>query len=162
DALRLTRGPTAAVPRWTYSIGLGEVALKKMSKWRRRGLIAAGVVGVGVPGLWLAIHEVPGLGPALADGTRAVLGPKAVAWAEDVAYGIQDRIDRWRYKDARPKTFWDTPAAPARPAAPSPATSGSLPVAAVPAAPGAPAPAEVDSFPPPAFTPPAPSVASDG
>ena len=33
-------------------------------------------------------------------------GPAPVAWAEDVAYGVQDRYNRWRYKDAAPKRFW--------------------------------------------------------
>lgn len=133
---------------------------KKTGKWRRRALIGAGVVAVGVPALWVAIHEVPGVGPALADGTRAVLGPKAVAWAEDVAYDVQDRIDRWRYKDEKPKTFWEAPpvTAPAEDAG-----APLLPVAVVPgsAAPAAGA-AEAPAFPPPAFSPPVPSVAADG
>ncbi len=80
---------------------------KKTSRWRRRGLYTLGGIAVAVPALWIGIHEVPWLGPALADGVRAVLGPKPIAWAEDVTYGIQDRFDRWRYKDAAPKTFWD-------------------------------------------------------
>ncbi|MBW2454521.1 MAG: phosphodiester glycosidase family protein [Deltaproteobacteria bacterium] len=65
---------------------------------------------VAIIGLWIAIHRVPWLGPALADGVRAVVGPGPVAWAEDVAYGIQDRVNLWRYKDAKPKTFWEVPA----------------------------------------------------
>src|SRR5580693_8191974 len=130
---------------------------KTRGKWRRRALISVGVVAVGVPGLWVAIHEVPGLGPALADGTRAVLGTKAVAWAEDVSYDLQDRFDRWRYKDAKPKTFWDAPPASAAPVAPPviPVT-----VAAGSGTPAAPPPPE--AFPPPAFAPPVPAVASEG
>jgi hypothetical protein len=64
---------------------------------------------VAIIGLWIAIHRVPWLGPALADGVRAVVGPGPVAWAEDVAYGVQDRVNLWRYKDAKPKAFWDVP-----------------------------------------------------
>lgn len=60
-------------------------------------------------GVWLCIHHVPGFGPALADGVRAVVGPAPVAWAEDVAYGIADAMNRWRYEDAPPKTFWEAP-----------------------------------------------------
>jgi hypothetical protein len=98
------------------------------------------------------------VGPALADGGRAVLGPRAVAWIEDVAYGVQDRVDRWRYKDAPPKTFWDAPSAaasaPVLPVAPVPSASGSA---------GAPAaPPEAETFPPAAFTPPIRGVAADG
>ncbi len=71
---------------------------------------------IAIIGLWIAIHRVPWLGPALADGVRSVAGPAPVAWAEDVAYGIQDRINLWRYEDAKPKTFWEVPAeAPAVP-----------------------------------------------
>ncbi len=133
-------------------------AAKKGKSWRRRALIGAAVVGVGVPGLWYAIHEVPGVGPALADGGRAVLGPRAIAWVEDFAYGIQDRIDRWRYKDAPPKTFWDAPSA-AAPAAPPIAPSA--PAASGTAGPAA-APPEAETFPPPAFAAPVRGVAADG
>ncbi len=115
---------------------------------------------MGVPGLWWAIHEVPGVGPALADGARAVLGPGAVAWAEDVSYDLQDRYDRWRYKDAKPKTFWEAPTTTAVSVAP-PSPRSPVAVASGSAAAGAP-PAEVASFPPPAFAPPVPAVASEG
>jgi hypothetical protein len=131
---------------------------QKNPKRRRRALIGAGVVVLSVPALWVAIHEVPGLGPALADGARALLGPKAVAWAEDVAYDVQDRFDRWRYKDAKPKTFWEAPAAP-------PATAAPVPVAVAPASGSAAAgevPAAPPAFPPPVFAPPVPAVASEG
>lgn len=50
---------------------------------QRRGLVAAGVAGAGVAGLWGALHLVPAFGPAVADGIRAVVGPAPVAWAED-------------------------------------------------------------------------------
>ena len=131
---------------------------EKKSRWRRRALLGAGVLAVGIPGLWYAIHEVPGVGPALADGARAVLGPKAVAKAEDLAYDVQDRIDRWRYRNAKPKTFWESPPG-ATSAAPGPVASASGP--ASPGKPGAP-PAPGSDFPPPAFAAPIPGVASEG
>jgi hypothetical protein len=134
---------------------------KKKSKWRRRALIGAGVVVVSVPAMWIAIHEIPGFGPAVADGVRAVLGPKAVAWAEDFTYDLQDRYDRWRYKDAKPKTFWDAPPSGSVASAAPPPTALPVAVASGSAAPSA-APADAQSFPPPAFTPPVASVASEG
>ncbi len=136
---------------------------KKKGKWLRRTLIGTGLVTVvGVPGLWVAINTFPSLGPALADGTRAVLGPGVIAWAEDVAYGVQDRIDRWRYKDDKPKTFWDAPTAGAPALA---ATSVPATVAKAAAAPGttaAPAADEPAGFPPPPFSAPVASVAAPG
>ena len=81
-----------------------------------------------VLGLWIAIHRVTWLGPALADGARSVVGPRAVAWLEDFAYGLQDRFNRWRYHDAKPVEFWaasDGSAGPSAPSAtpPSPAST---------------------------------------
>ncbi len=88
--------------------------------WRWLGRLAlAGAVLV--VGLWIAVHRIPWLGPAIADGIRAVLGPAPVAWLEDVAYGIQDRVNLWRYEGEPPKTFWDAPPALPDPAASPPA-----------------------------------------
>lgn len=81
--------------------------------WRRRLAKVSALSFVGLIALWIAIQEVPWLGPALADGVRAVVGPKPVAWAENVAYGIQDRVNLWRYEDEPPKDFWEMPAAEA-------------------------------------------------
>jgi hypothetical protein len=131
---------------------------------RRRALIGLAMTAIAVEGTWYAIHNVPGFGPAVADGVRAVLGPAAVAWAEDTAYGIADRVNQWRYKDAAPTTFWETPAAqaatlPPPEAAPPPAS----PIAsAAPAAPAAPASPKAPAFPPPAFSPPHANVAAQG
>jgi hypothetical protein len=129
---------------------------KKTSRWRRRGLYTLGAFTLAVPALWIGIHEIPWLGPALADGVRAVFGPKPIAWAEDVSYGLQDRFDRWRYKDDAPKTFWDvpsgTPTAPALP--PAPVASAAQPAASGSGAPVAPPAVVVGAFPPPPFAPP--------
>ena len=148
---------------------------KKTSRWRRRGLYTVGFFAVATPALWIGIHEIPWLGPALADGVRAVVGPKPIAWAEDVTYGIQDSFDRWRYKDAAPKTFWDVPSsAPLAPApvatvvqpvalgSGSPAASGSAAASGSPVAGSAPSAQPVAAFPPPAFAPPFEGVASPG
>jgi hypothetical protein len=137
---------------------------KKTSRWRRRGLYTLGAFAIAVPALWIGIHEIPWLGPALADGVRAVLGPKPIAWAEDVTYGIQDRFDSWRYKDAAPKTFWDVPSGTPLPAPPPPPalSASAVPVALASGAPvAAPAPSAA-TFPPAAFSPPFEGVSSPG
>lgn len=118
---------------------------KKKGRWGKRLLWAAGGSVAGVVGLWIAIHEIPGFGPALADGARSVFGPGAVAWAEDFAYGIADDINQLRHKDDAPVTYWEAPPQPADTSPP-----GSAPPPA--AAPTEPAP--------PPFDPPHPSVAT--
>jgi hypothetical protein len=88
--------------------------LRSMTRWRRRLLVGAFLTaGLGA-GTWIAIHEVPGFGPALADGVRAVVGPAPVAWAEDVAYGAADMINTATRANEAPKTFWDVPEASAQ------------------------------------------------
>jgi Phosphodiester glycosidase len=118
----------------------------KRSRKRRVGLVA---VGATVLGLWVALHVFPGFGPAVADGARAVLGPGPVAWAEDGVYGVEDRIKRVLYRDARPKTFWEEPPAPPGGEPPE------LPVAAS-------SDAGPSAFGPAPFEPPVPSVAARG
>jgi hypothetical protein len=81
----------------------------RSKKWLRRLGITAGVGLVAMLALWIAVHRVPWLGPAIADGLRSVLGPAPVAWMEDVAYGVQDRINLWRHSDDEPTTFWGLP-----------------------------------------------------
>ncbi len=102
---------------------------------RRRLLIGGGVALASVPALWLCIHHVPGFGPALADGARAVVGPGPVAWAEDVAYGVADRLALVSRRDEPPKTYWETPTPPAQ-------APGDAPAAEAPSSDGAPAPYE--------------------
>jgi hypothetical protein len=70
-----------------------------------RNLSIAGLLSAIV--LWILIQTNPRFGPWLADTVRSVVGPSAVAWAEDVAYGAQDKVNGWRYKGSAPKTFWD-------------------------------------------------------
>jgi hypothetical protein len=140
---------------------------------RLRVLAACAVAGAGSIGLlWVGIHRDPTLGPALADAARAVVGPRAVAVAEDVAYGLQDRFDRWRYRNAAPKAYWSgapakegsATAAPAGEAAPpdEAAAADVEPAVELPEPePPAPAP-DAPPFPPPAFTPPHRYVALPG
>jgi hypothetical protein len=150
------------------SIGYAGNALattKKKSRWRRRVSIGFGCFALGVPALWIAINHVPWLGPALADGVRAVVGPGPVAWAEDVGYAVQDRIDRIRYRNAPPKTYWETPSVPSgAPVAALPSSVPSTePVALSPSAPPdtRAAPAN-EGFPPAPFAAPFANVASQG
>src|SRR4030095_15834277 len=96
-----------------------------------------------------AIHEVPGFGPALADGARAIFGPGPVAWAEDAAYSIADRINRLRYRDAKPRTYWEENAVQPAPSGPVSDGSASSPIGA-------------DSPSPPTFAPPFDHVAAEG
>ena len=70
---------------------------------------------VGVVGLWIAVHRVQWLGPAIADGIRSVLGPGAVAWMEDTAYGVQDELNLLQHGEDAPTTLWDVPEAPTAP-----------------------------------------------
>jgi hypothetical protein len=135
---------------WAVVGGDQDKKRSRFSRWsRRRRVVCAslgGVLLVGVPGLWVAIHQVPWLGPALADGARAVLGPGPVAWMEDVAYGVADRLNLARNQDAPPKTYWETPATPA-------AEDGATVVASTRTGVGAP---------PPSYEPPFPRVAAEG
>jgi len=120
---------------------------KKPRRWRRRLLTAAGASVVGTLGLWIAIHEVPWLGPTLAEGARDVFGPGAVAWAEDVAYGAADQVNLVVKGNSEPKTFWEEPA----PAAVTPA--GRSASVGGPSSPDG-------HFEPPPFEPPFPEVAT--
>jgi hypothetical protein len=108
---------------------------------RPRAALGAVLAGAGLAGIWAAIHVFPGVGPALADGARAVVGPGPVAWAEDLVYGVEDRIKRVVYEDAAPKTFWEAPAAPDLhpPAQPPIASNAAVAPAFAPAAFAAPA-----------------------
>jgi hypothetical protein len=115
---------------------------------RRRLLVAAGVTGASIAGMWGALHVFPGFGPAIADGVRAVVGPGPVAWAEDFVYGIEDRVKGIVYHDAPPKTFWQEPAPLPAPLPAQPAIASNAPVA--------------PTFAPAAFTPPVASVAAPG
>lgn len=148
-----SRAPDAAADELQITPPAADVAApaqpakKRPRRWRRVLGWTLGASAVGVVGLWIAVHRVPWLGPALAEGARKVLGPGAVAWMEDTAYAIEDRINQWRYGSGPPKVLW--------------ASSSARPVVALPpppAEPGKPPP----TFPPPPFTPPFQDVAAEG
>jgi hypothetical protein len=123
---------------------------------RRRGgrwLAFVGGAGIAAAALWIAVHEVPWLGPTLAEGARALVGPGPVAWAEDVAYGAADRARLLVGGDEEaPKTYWEPP---------SPAAAGAPAAEVVPASTSA-RQAGPTPTPPPAAEPPFPRVAATG
>jgi len=107
---------------------------------RRRILLGIAIaLPVFLLGLWIAIHRVVWLGPFLADTARSVVGPGPVAWLENVAYDLDDRVQKLRRGDDKPEAYWDVPSAkPAAAAPPKPPEAGA---SAAPAAPGSPSPA---------------------
>ncbi len=62
--------------------------------------------------LFVGVQHIPWLGPALADGLRAVIGPKAVARLEDWAYAVDDRWQRFHRGNEPPQTYWQVPDEP--------------------------------------------------
>ncbi|MFW5739353.1 MAG: hypothetical protein ACOC1F_03195 [Myxococcota bacterium] len=96
----------------------------------RTATLAATAVVAACAGLWVGIHEIPWLGTFLADTTRAVVGPSAVARVEDAAYGVQDAWNRAWHGDDEPEAFWEVPeAAAATSPTPLPAASSGAPAA---------------------------------
>src|SRR4051794_14272645 len=76
-------------------------------RWLRRAML--GALPVALIGLWIAIHQVGWLGPLLADGARAIVGPTAVAKLEDWAYAVQDRINHFVHRNDAPIAYWEVP-----------------------------------------------------
>lgn len=81
----------------------------RTKRFFRVGGFALGLGIVSVAALWLAIHRVPGFAPMLADTGRKLLGNDAIAWLEDFAYGVEDRVHRWTSRDEAPVAYWDVP-----------------------------------------------------
>jgi hypothetical protein len=124
----------------------------RTKRWSRRLAIVGGATLLVGGGLWYGVNRTAWMGPIVADGLRAVFGNRFVAFAEDTAYGIQDRINTWRYQDEPPKTFWEAPTEQVVPPAPPvPPSDGSASVGS-----GEP------PFVPAALTPPYPNVAAKG
>src|SRR5688572_22760696 len=90
--------------------------------WRRAIVIA--LIPALLLGLWSAIHRVRWLGPLLADTGRVVLGNRAVAQLEDIAYGVQDRYNLAAREGEQPQAYWDVPASTATPVEATPAVLG--------------------------------------
>jgi len=114
-----------------------KVAARKKRRWPRRLGMGLSSFVVLLAALWMGVHRIPGFGAALVDAARAVLGARAVAWIEDVAYGVEDHIKHWFLHGSKPAQFWEAPA------------------------PGAEIIPEA-GFPPPAFSPPFAEVAAPG
>jgi phosphodiester glycosidase len=105
----------------------------RLRRWGRRLGITFAIFWVLGISLWVGVNRIPWLGPAIAEGLRSVLGPAAVAWLEDVAYGLEDRVNVWRHGEDAPTTFWDVPAVvPARDPAPGEPPAFTPPLATAP------------------------------
>ncbi len=80
---------------------------KRGKRWRKVlfGVALASPVAVGA--LWYGVHNVPWLGPLVANSLRATIGTDNVAALEDFVYGLEDRFNQvWR-KDEKPKAYWN-------------------------------------------------------
>lgn len=92
---------------------------RRRRPWRRRLLVAALLTPAVLVALWIAVHRVPWLGPLCANTLRGIIGVEAVTDLEEVAYGLQDRWNRfWRDGD-QPEAYWEVPSQ--TPATPAPA-----------------------------------------
>jgi hypothetical protein len=75
----------------------GRRSLSPRAIKRLKTLAVVGGLGItSTVGMWVAIHRYPALTGTVVDGVRKVVGPKPIAWAEDTAYGFQDKYNRWR------------------------------------------------------------------
>ncbi|MBI4701641.1 MAG: hypothetical protein HY744_10875 [Deltaproteobacteria bacterium] len=131
---------------------------RRFRAWARRAGRLTVLALAALLALWIGIHRTTWLGPALAEGARALLGPGPVAWVEDVAYGIDDWYNRWRYGDRPPESFWKVPSS-RPPAGPRPAAARAQPEAG-PAAPVPDAAPGAAPFAPRPFVPPFSEVAT--
>jgi hypothetical protein len=135
--------------RWRDAPPAKPPPARRRRRWLRRAAQAAVIALIGTGAFWYAIHEIPGFGPAVVDGVRAVIGPEPIAWAEDVAYSAADRWNLLLHGREPPKTFWQGPArAPA---------AGNAPQRATPRA-----EAKRDAFAPATFAPPFERVGAEG
>ena len=100
----------------------------KLRRRLKRGLIGAlAATPLLVVGLWFLVHKVEWMGPLLANSLRAVVGSDNVARLEDFVYAVEDRYNRWRRKDEKPKAYWDVPPAEPSAAPPKTASAGAAP-----------------------------------
>ncbi|HEX9622287.1 MAG TPA: phosphodiester glycosidase family protein [Polyangiaceae bacterium] len=99
-----------------------------LSRRRRKRLLwALGVCALVAPiGLWILVHRVSWAGPLVANTLRALIGTDNVTRLEELAYAIEDRINRSMRSGEKPRAYWQVPsgkpaagpqpsAAPARP-----------------------------------------------
>jgi hypothetical protein len=95
----------------------------RRGKWKKRLLIAAASMPVLILAMWLAVHNIPGFGPLVADTLRAIFGKRFVAWLEDTAYGVQDWFNRKTRTNQAPEAAWEVPTSVEPKAGPAPSSS---------------------------------------
>lgn len=66
-----------------------------------------------IVGFWVALHQVPWLGPALISTSRTVFGDRFTAWIERVAHGADAGWSDLQDSDERPEAYWNLPSASA-------------------------------------------------
>jgi hypothetical protein len=89
---------------------------RRRRRWRRIAASLAVATPLAGAGLWIAVHRIPWMGPAVANGLRAVVGTDNVAQLEDFVYAMEDRVNQLWRKDEAPKAYWEVPTpAPAKP-----------------------------------------------
>jgi hypothetical protein len=110
DALRWERrgadsaAPESSAPERNYSATPPEPP-RRGSGGKRRW-IAAGALGA-LLGSLLLVKCAPWGGPLVADGLRAVIGERAVAWLEERAAGLEDLWMRSTHRHAPPRRLED-------------------------------------------------------
>ena len=101
-------------------------APKKKRRWTRRLLYALIAIPILVVGMRIAVHEIPGFGPWVANTLRSLFGNEFVAWLEDTVYGVEDRVNQVTKADDAPTAMWPVPETPPS-SIPAPSTSAAVP-----------------------------------
>src|SRR5262245_1451472 len=107
DALRWERrgadsaAPESSAPERSYSASPPEPPRNGGGGSKRRW-IAAGMLGALV-GSVLLVKYVPWGGPMIADGLRAVIGERPVAWLEERTAGVEDLWMRATHRHTAPR-----------------------------------------------------------
>jgi hypothetical protein len=84
----------------------------KRGKWLRRTLYALVGTVVLLVGMRIAVHEIPGFGPWVANTLRSMFGNEFVAWLEDTVYETEDWVNRQTKADDPPTAMWEVPEVP--------------------------------------------------
>lgn len=119
-----------------------EKARKRLLSPRARRRIRRALLGLAIAfpivlgGTWYAANNVPWFGAWLADALRSVIGTEGVADLEELAYGVEDRWNRFWREGEKPRAYWESPSG--APSASSAQTVSSAAATAEPAPPAAP------------------------
>lgn len=85
---------------------MGEPMKTVALKIRRRPLLfAASLLAALSASLVVAVHELPGAGPLVANSLRAVIGIDGVARLEEAAASVEDTVMRWRWQGAEARSL---------------------------------------------------------